>query len=476
MYEPASSNSGRALFKRGHAANVCAALMISALLSVSILVFAYKTSLLATVGGGLFFCAMPFFLLKGNIFRRSVYWFLVIQFTASLFLQFSMFVTVMSLMFFPIALGVGVKARFDGMDIIPNRKSLLLLLSGWAVSMIYLVLVNFGEFKYYLMYDIFFLLGLAAAYEIYFFLKLKLFDVEKVICYIALSGLLVICLAFAKYLIGGNAGLIFNERFGTYVGINPNLLASYLDLALPCAVFTAFFEQRSSVKKLLFYALSLFYAGIILMTATRGSLPGVVIIVMYVIWRRRSKVLLLTILACAAIIFLALGSAVIERTFNPAMEDMMSNIGRVEMLRSAFKILGDNHYFFGIGMNNFSLAKFDYGFPHWFDSKGMMSSHNFFVEIWLGWGILGLIGWLIFNIGTVSRLLRKNKDNGAANAVAFAIIAFSAHGLFDSVCANFSMMFTYFLLLGTGLFIIARTNYVSSNSNSVRADFDQSNP
>jgi O-antigen ligase len=197
------------------------------------------------------------------------------------------------------------------LEIVPKWKSLLLLLSGGAVSLVYLILVNYGELRYYLMYDICFLLGLGVAYEVFFLLRFKFLDLEKLIKYIAFSGLALVCFTAARYLAGGNAGLMFNERFGGSVNINPNILASYLDLTLPCAFFIAFFEKRNFLKKTLFYALSLLYAAIILMAATRGSLPGIAIIVMYVIWRKRSKTLLLAVLASVAVVFFTLGTAVI---------------------------------------------------------------------------------------------------------------------------------------------------------------------
>jgi len=36
----------------------------------------------------------------------------------------------------------------------------------------------------------------------------------------------------------------------------------------------------------------------------------------------------------------------------------------------------------------------------------------------------------------------------------FAIIAFSVHGLMDSFCANYSIMFVYFSLMGIAFFSI----------------------
>jgi len=285
--------------------------------------------------------------------------------------------------------------------------------------------------------------------------RLKVLTPDKLIQYIALSGVVIVCAVLAKYVVlGVSPAMIFSKRLGMAVEINPNVIASYLDLTLPCAFFTAFFEKRSLAKKVFFYLLSLATVCAILLAATRGSLPGIAILTAYAIWRKRSKRLLLGVLIFAAAAALTIGAPIMKRIANPTTLDILSNMGRVEMLRSAVKILEANNYFFGIGMNNFSLMKFSYGFPQWLDTKRLMSSHNFFVEIWLGWGLLGLLGWLSLNASIVLSILRKHKDDGAANAVAFAVVAFSAHGLFDSVCANFSIMFTYFSLMGCAFFFM----------------------
>jgi O-antigen ligase len=400
---------------------------------------------------GLLFFAVSILLLAGDIFRRAVYCFFLFQFAVTNYVPLAPAATIISLLFLPLAFD---KIQFKEISAVPNAKPLLLLLSGCAVSLIYQIFANQGELKYFLSFDILLALGLAAAYELFFLFKLKALDPEKLVSCIAFSGLILIFFVIALYgAAGGGFGLIFNERFGGPTIVNPNILASYLDLALPCAFFTAFFEKRNIAKKVLFYALSLVFAGAILMTASRGSLPGIIIIAAYVIWRKRSKALLLGTFICAVIVGSTIGVAVVERMFRPDMADIMSNVGRVELLRSALKVLHENHYFFGIGMNNFSLMKFDYGFPLWFDRKQVMSSHNFFAEIWMGWGILGLLGWIAFNVSAVVPLVRKHKDSGAACAVAFAVAAFSMHGLFDSFAANYSIMLVYFSLIGVGLFL-----------------------
>jgi O-antigen ligase len=436
-------------------ANIYTFLALSILLSVTVMILAQQTTGFVAVCCGVLFFALSILLLMGDVFHRFVYFFFLIQIVAMYFMSLALMATVISLIFFPLAFDT---IRLKGISNIPNVKPLLLMLFSFVVSLLYQAFVNYGELKYFLIFDIFLILGLVIAYELFFLFKLKVLAPDRLIRYIALSGLAYIGFVIALYIVQGNPGLMFRERLGGDTVVNPNFLASYLDLALPCAFFTAFFEKRNIVKKVLFYALSLIFVIAILMTASRGSLPGIVIIAAYAIWRRRSKLLLLGIFVCAVIAVSAVNVTVIERMFRPSMADIMSNLSRVELLRSAFKILQENHYFWGIGMNNFSLMKFDYGFPLWFDSKQGMSSHNFFVEIWLGWGLLGLLGWIALNLSTVVPLARKHKDSGAACAVVFAIAAFSMHGLFDCVLANYSIMLAYFSLMGVGLFLLTQTD------------------
>jgi len=238
-------------------------------------------------------------------------------------------------MLFPLALDT--KTRLREVIRVPQYKSLILLLSGWMVSLIYLTITNYGEPKYHsVRFDIYFLLGFTVAYEVFFLLKLKLLDAERLIYYIAVSGIVYICFVLAKYSAGGDIGSVFKGRFGQTEGINPNMVASYLDLTLPCAFFTALSEKRNIVKKVFLYALSFVYTCLILMTATRGSLFGVMIMGVYFIWKKRSKKLFFGILIGSVIGYFAIGRSIIGRMLHPGFNDMMSNMGRVEMLRSAF--------------------------------------------------------------------------------------------------------------------------------------------
>ncbi|MDR0305500.1 MAG: O-antigen ligase family protein [Chitinispirillales bacterium] len=310
------------------------------------------------------------------------------------------------------------------------------------------------------MYDAYLLLGLGIAYLIFYLLKLKYLDIEKLMLSIALSGLVIIGMTLVKYFVKGFAQEIIYDRFGLLVNVNPNFLGLYLNMALPCAFFMALSEKCVNSKKVLLYAVSIVYICVMVMTGSRGCLPGAILVIGYFVWRKRSLKVFLSNLIASGTILIVFGSNLIERMVTPSV-DGVAELGRIFLLKAAFKILEANHYVFGIGMNSFALAKFDYGCPRWLPAPvptETMSSHNVFMEVWVGWGILGLFGWLIFN-GAVLHAIFLNrkksvyKNNVYAYAVAFAMISFLIYGLVDSNIGNFSMMFTYFTLVGIAFFI-----------------------
>jgi O-antigen ligase len=364
-------------------------------------------------------------------------------------------------------------------DAIPYHKPLALMLSGWLISLVYSVVYSYNDYGYTFVFDIYLLLGFCIAYLVYFMLKLEYLNVDRLMRYIMFSGLFFIGMVVVMYVVNGYAPQIFklNGRFGMLVNVNSNLLSLYIGMTLPYAFFSALFETRSTAKKIFFYTISVIYLYVLVIAGSRGGFLGLAAIIIYFLWLKRSIKWVLSTLAGFVVVFFTIGPKYIARLFAPSAAEMMSDLGRVEFLKVAFKILRDNYFFFGIGMGNYGKLKMQYGFPVWFSPmvEGL-SSHNIYTEMWLGWGIFGLLGWLIFNACIVSALLRNKEEryNSTAKGIALAMISFLLYGFVDSNIGNFSVMFTYFSLLGTGLFIIAQTNYASNESNNIRVDLDQS--
>jgi len=431
---------------------VAASVLMSASLVFLPLVLEWRHLLFGVVC----FFAVSVAALVGDAANKFVYSIFLVQVSASIITPLSLYVTVAFMVFFiPLLIAGGGMGKIDAL---PFHRPIMLLLAGWLVSLVYVSAFGHSRYNYMHLYNVYLLLGFGVAYMVFAMLRLKYLNVEKLVYYIAHSGLFLVGMTLALYVIKGKVGSILSDRFGMNAGVNANFLALYLNMALACAFFTAVSEKRGTVKRAILFASAAVQAAALLMTASRGGLIGITAIAAYYVWRRRSLKLFLASMAGAAAALLTIGHKMIDRLVNTTPTDLLSDFGRVELMKAAFKILRENGYVFGVGMNNFMIMKFDYGFPAWFDAprnKGF-SSHNLFVEVWLGWGILGLAGWLLFNIGIVAALFRcrNEKYKGVTSALALALTTFLLIGLGDSSIASYSMMFTYFSLVGAALFIV----------------------
>jgi len=453
--------------RRTHPVKVCLILAVSLLMTVSLTLFGETIGWHFVLAGALFFFGTAVLVLMRNIVRKMIYAIFLLQMTASYLMQASLMVTIAGvLLFVPILLVSEGTGRISS---IPCRTPLTLMLLGWLSSIFYVTIFGYSSRGYTMLYDVHLLLGFGLVYMIFCLIQLKHLDVDRLLFCVSLSGLVLVGLTVAKYITNGHAALMFAGRFGMSVNINPNLLAMYVGLTFPPSIFIALHEKRSVTKKALMYAVSVVYAAVFFMTASRGSLFGLSAVALYIIWSKRSASIFAGALTAAVIAYFTVGKNMIVRIFNPTSNDILSNFGRVELLRSAFDILKDNYYMLGIGMNNFAAHKLDYGFPFFFDRNGTLSSHNLYVEMWLGWGILGLIGWVLFNGWIIYALFcssRNEKYRCASQGIAFAMIAYMLHGLVDSCIAGFSIMFTYFTLVGIALYIVTRKNQDAALTNA----------
>jgi O-antigen ligase len=251
-------------------------------------------------------------------------------------------------------------------------------------------------------------------------------------------------------------GQMFSERFGGSVEVQANQIASWLDLAFPLVLFVAIHEKKARLK-IFFYFLSVLYGACFLMTSTRGSFFGLLLLPPFFAFTSKSIRATFLVLLVSLGAIGVFGNGMMQRTFNPQRGEWMSNALRKELLKSGFSLMKHNHYFFGIGFDNFKEEKYKYGFMELYDRNGHMSSHNEFFEIWLGWGAIGLFGWLYFLIGSIIHTARARVPSEIAYlkpALILALLISSIHGLFDSIIACFPFLVFLFSVLGCMSFLI----------------------
>ncbi len=341
---------------------------------------------------------------------------------------------------------------------LPTKLATLLLFIGFFSSLFYQWCNSNYPFDLLLgKYDFFFFAEILTYYSVYLLMKVKILTLHKTFRALIASGILFACYIVFAYWRRHELGNIFFERLGNSIDINPNLISSYLELILPLSVFTGIFE-KNILYKIAWIASACLLTFIILLCNSRGSLLGLSLLVGYLILsikRTRFRMIIIGLSLLGIFIF---GPIYYNRLTHPSFLDLLSNAGRLKLLKTAVIVIKENHYVFGIGMNNFSLMKFHYGFPSSFDFSRSMSSHNQYMEIWLGWGFPALLGWIIYFCGTGILLIRKSISSSLfpfKMACFFSLVFFITHGLVDSIIASPELMLYPFVILGCCQYLIA---------------------
>ena len=250
--------------------------------------------------------------------------------------------------------------------------------------------------------------------------------------------------------------LILNQRFGATANINPNHAAAIFDLALPfCAMNLLISFSRQWWRRLVWGCLYLCLMICTLLTSTRGSLPAIIMTSVYLftspVFSTRAKI---GISILTTPVFFIFGRLLLFRIQMHSVEDIASSVGRVWMLKSAYLILKKNFFFFGTGVDSFSKIKFHFGFPKWFDSGAFLSSHNLHLEIFLGLGLIALLGRVAFNAILIVNLYKSRKMAMECMPALIALLGFLIHCLFDSLFVLICFMIVVWVFLGYCAFLI----------------------
>lgn len=145
-------------------------------------------------------------------------------------------------------------------------------------------------------------------------------------------------------------------------------------------------------------------------------------------------------------------------------------LARLFMWRTAVDIIPRN-LITGIGLHNFGIVKFDYGFPRMLDPVSASfgyriksalygHTHNLYLEILMDLGLVGLIALLAF-FGKLLAGLRavfgRSPDirlRGVALGSATLIVAFMVHSFFDYILWSVPYLMALAVLLGLALAVV----------------------
>jgi hypothetical protein len=297
-----------------------------------------------------------------------------------------------------------------------------------------------------------------------YLLMMEFIEVRHVMMAMVIGGVLLVFTLYFTSFMGG--AFFLRERFGLYAGLNPNLIAMQLDVLVPLAIAFSL-SEKGLHKVIAWHGVLIFLVMTLLMTQSRGSVPGILLYGMYYLWKiRRNRGVLWAASLFCLIGISYFGPILMERLLSKKTADMGSNYERYFLLKTAWKVLGLNNYVFGTGMDAFRWIKSPFGFPLSFDLGKNKSSHNFYLEIWLGWGSMALLGWFNICAGSVISLFKsRGGDRIYFQTIALAIVGYSIHGFVDSALMLTPLMLQISALLGCGVYVAMQNSKSSFRSN-----------
>ena len=215
---------------------------------------------------------------------------------------------------------------------------------------------------------------------------------------------------------------------------NPNTFAEVLILLLPL-VLALILCSRHLISKLI--ACGIFAVGVAAlgMTYSRASWVGIAcaMVVMVFLWRPK-LIPAFVLLCCVAIPFLP--STIWNRILTIANPADSSTSSRIPLYQAALEVIR-NRPITGAGLGTAATQRYiaDYNLYH--AEAPFVHSHNFYLEVWIQAGLLGVVGFvssMLWNIKRTAHAVRHCESSAArtiACAAASAMCGSMVCGLAD---------------------------------------------
>ncbi len=255
-----------------------------------------------------------------------------------------------------------------------------------------------------------------------------------------------------------NFGFAIIERnFASVTYGNLNGYNTILCYILPFVLFNLLSKETRRVAMLINWVLLLILFYIIISNSSRGAIfvfvLALTIFFLYYFKNGRSVVVL--VLVCLVAVYYVLQhfdtmfGFVLTRFATHGLED----VGRTENIKSGIETLVNTN-FLGIGIGNYT----EYMDKNYHLS--ILSPHNIFVEIWVEFGLLVLIGFLILLL----KILRLGLHNPNIANREFIIISLAVFPLSNIIDSTYLLSMHVWVLLAS-YFVMADSYYEPIEAN-----------
>lgn len=286
-----------------------------------------------------------------------------------------------------------------------------------------------------------------------------LINSEKKIRYLKLSLIVAGTLISFQTLYGYSYALQFSPekmsqafyfiRGGTF-GASPNQAAMFIELIFPIIMIYYIYAKNRLWK---FASLSLLFimSLAVFSTFSRGAILGLSFsTILIILLTKKFKEILIPFALIILFLFASSFYLLFIARFKTVAFQTTTLAGRMPLFKAAANVIKDN-WLIGIGMNNFQLLKYNFGFPHFLDPFKIQSAHNIYLEMFANLGIMGLVAtlWILFSSIVGLTRASKSDEQIKANSIGFfgSIAAFYIHGFIDSAIANVRTMSVFIIIL-----------------------------
>lgn len=286
-----------------------------------------------------------------------------------------------------------------------------------------------------------------------------LIDSDKKIKYLMFSLIAAGTLMSFQTLLGFSQALRFSPekmaqtfffiRGGSF-DASPNQAAIFIELIIPI-VLIHYLYAKNRLWKLLSLSILFIMFLAIFSTFSRGAILGLGITIILIIFlTKKFREALIPFALIIIFLFASSFYLLVMARLETIAFQATTFAGRMPLFKVALNVMKHN-WFIGIGMNNFQLLKYSYGYSYSYDPYMIQSAHNIYLEMFANLGIMGFVATIWIFISSVIGLTRTFKANEQikANYIGLfgSITTFYIHGFIDCAIANIRTMAVFIIIL-----------------------------
>ena len=240
------------------------------------------------------------------------------------------------------------------------------------------------------------------------------------------------------------------EEIGTRVYStleNPNVLGQYLVLLTPLA-FSMMWSAKAKSSKLILLVITAAMGGCLIFTWSRAAWVGIILAIGFFLLMKDRRWSALCILALIALPFVLPDSIILRITSIGNVKDS-STAYRVSVWIASLRIAGD-YWLSGIGLGT---GAFERVYQHYaLNGAGFaLHSHNFYIQLVVEMGILGLVVFLLIIFASykgIASIKEKNTVNkNISLAIGGALAGYLFQGVAENLWYNYRMVLIFWIYI-----------------------------